>query len=101
MKRIKSGYAENDETPLNRAGTIVKISLMVLIIVLLAISADMLMEYGDLVRERDLLAAQKEALEERREEYSDQIGADVDRDYVDRYAKENGFVSPDEDNYYG
>ncbi len=79
-----------ENTALQRIGgsIFVRLTVLVLLVSMLILSARLLMEYNDLREEASLLRAEIAATEENIEALQAQIEAPFDRDYVIRIAKE-------------
>jgi cell division protein FtsB len=79
----------------------VKIGVTVLIVAVLIISAKLLMDYNEAVRERELKERIIAELELQRDELEYEYNLEFDRDYVIRIARrELGLALPQEINYF-
>lgn len=79
----------------------IKIGVAVLILAVLIISAKLLMDYNEAVRERELKERIIAELELQRDELEYEYNLEFDRDYVIRIARrELGLALPQEINYF-
>ncbi len=90
------------DTPLSKAGIFIKIALIIVIIILLVISANLLMEYSEILNESAQVDDEIGAAEERVDELEYLISMPKhDRSLIIRIAREKlGLVLPEEIIYY-
>ncbi len=90
------------DSPLSKAGIFIKIALIMVIIVLLVLSANLLMEYSDILNESSHVDDEIGAAQDRVDELEYLIGMPKhDRSLIIRVAREKlGLVLPEEIIYY-
>lgn len=91
----------DSESPLSKAGIFIKIALIFVVIVLLIISADSLLEYSEMLKEKEELQTQIDEAIDEIEELDFLIRSPMNKDYIIRVAREKlGLVLPEEIVYY-
>lgn len=86
---------------LGKASIFVKIALLLIVVIMLVMSVNMLMRYGELQDQKDALEAQVKMGKDKVEELEYMIDAPMDKDYIVRVAREKlGLVLPEEIVYY-
>ncbi len=91
-----------NDSPLSKAGTFIKIALILAIIILLILSANILMEYSEILAENDRIQAEINDAEDRVGELEYLIDMPKnDKSLIIRIAREKlGLVLPEEIVYY-
>ena len=91
-----------NDSPLSKAGIFIKLALIVVIIMLLVISANLLMQYSEIINETERIDAEIDATIDRVEELEYLIDVPKnDKSLIIRIARERlGLVLPEEIIYY-
>ncbi len=96
----KKGYMK--DSPVSKASTFIKIAMILIIVILLVLSADILMQYSEVLSESERVGSEIDMAEDRVGELEYLIEAPKnDKSLIIRLAREKlGLVLPEEIVYY-